>query len=644
MLSPDSPELAAINESDMRFQYVDPASKDNLTVRFVYYEDVKPAKVDRVMRNLSALSHPNLLPIKSFDRQEGTVTISCPYIANGGLRQVISRGFPPKGIKNWTPTTPLLLLYGVAQGLKYLHDSNAGHFSLCLGNILVTDTCEAVLTDYYLARLFKEFHEEHQQAKESIIFQPPEHYKNMPEAFSADIFSFGMVAYYLLCRQLPYGPADRRNMDSWVKAVTRKPLNLQKLPPKTDEFIRSCLNPDPDARPTIADVITFLENFGPEMGFPGVDSAVFADYIKEKGGSPVDESLQELADGGDPNAQFFLGLACESSDPVKAAELFKASADAGCQFGQVKYAMHLQFTAEDIAEAAKYYRMAADQGNADALNNLGGLIEAGKVSGGYRTAVKCFQSAVELGNPAAMVNLGRCFELGRIVEKDLDQATTLYNSAAEAGNPDGKRHLARVNGEGPAAGIAAAADGGDVRSQVEYGASLYDQGRYLDAAKYFKLAADSNDSAGTFNLAYLAQKGLVKGHDAKALYKKAADQDFGPALANLGILTIDSEPTEAAALLEKAANAHDPQGLNNFGVAIEKGIVDRDPSIIRNLYKEAADAGLPEAMQNYARVLEQGIGGPANPPQALRFYKKAIQASDGRLTDSSLAAKRLQEG
>ncbi|WP_052102780.1 tetratricopeptide repeat protein [Porphyromonas gulae] len=66
---------------------------------------------------------------------------------------------------------------------------------------------------------------------------------------------------------------------------------------------------------------------------------------------------------------------------------------------------------QDYSEAVKWYRKAAEQGNAHAQNNLGEMYEKGYgVSQDYSEAVKWYLKAAEQGNNEAQYNLHKMGE------------------------------------------------------------------------------------------------------------------------------------------------------------------------------------------------------------------------------------------
>ena len=80
----------------------------------------------------------------------------------------------------------------------------------------------------------------------------------------------------------------------------------------------------------------------------------------------------------------------------------------------------------------KWYRKAAEQGNAAAQYNLGYCYQYGQgVEQNYQEAVKWYRKAAEQGNAAAQCNLGICYYKGQGVERDLDKAKEMFKKVLE---------------------------------------------------------------------------------------------------------------------------------------------------------------------------------------------------------------------
>ncbi|MGB7631437.1 MAG: tetratricopeptide repeat protein [Candidatus Deferrimicrobium sp.] len=116
--------------------------------------------------------------------------------------------------------------------------------------------------------------------------------------------------------------------------------------------------------------------------------------------------IKPLAEGGLPEAQFNLGLMYEMGqgvprDYAEALKWYRRAAEQG------------------NAKALKWYRKAAEQGNAEAQFNLGLMYdERLGVPQDYAEAVKWYRKAAEQGFAEAQTNLGIMYFTGQGVPKD----------------------------------------------------------------------------------------------------------------------------------------------------------------------------------------------------------------------------------
>ena len=87
---------------------------------------------------------------------------------------------------------------------------------------------------------------------------------------------------------------------------------------------------------------------------------------------------------------------------------------------------------QDQAEAAKWYRLAAEQGNEVGQYNLGVMYGTGLgVTQDYVEAYIWYRLAAEQGFAPAQYNLGNWFDTGEGVPRDYDEAVKLFRLAAE---------------------------------------------------------------------------------------------------------------------------------------------------------------------------------------------------------------------
>ena len=149
--------------------------------------------------------------------------------------------------------------------------------------------------------------------------------------------------------------------------------------------------------------------------------------------------LLPLAEGGDVEAQFFVGMAYDSEegvprDEATAAEWYRRSGEQGHPGGRLYYALFLENgwgVEQDVSRAATLYQEVAED-----LPDVAG------------TSV------------FAKYQLAELYYRGSNTARDPEQAARWYRAAAEAGHSDAQRTLAlmRLEGDGVEADTTAAAD------------------------------------------------------------------------------------------------------------------------------------------------------------------------------------------
>ena len=117
---------------------------------------------------------------------------------------------------------------------------------------------------------------------------------------------------------------------------------------------------------------------------------------------PQIPTLKEKAEGGDAEAQSMLGFEYE--------------------------------TKQDLKEAVKWYRKAAEQGDVDAQLALGDMYSDGRgVEKDFKGAAKWYRKAAEQGDVGSQSELGGMYSKGEGVEQDFKEAAKWYRKAAEQG-------------------------------------------------------------------------------------------------------------------------------------------------------------------------------------------------------------------
>jgi TPR repeat protein len=169
---------------------------------------------------------------------------------------------------------------------------------------------------------------------------------------------------------------------------------------------------------------------------------------------PVDiAALRSRAEGGDAPAQAQLAGLYARGDGVtnsyaEAATWFRKAADqtnALAQLGLGELYEAGQGVPKDMPQALKLYRAAAEQGLAKAQYTLGFMCESGRgVPVDQTQAAKWFRLAAEQGEPLSQYDLGQRYDLGVGVPVDHIEAYKWLALAAAQGQNDARDRLETV--------------------------------------------------------------------------------------------------------------------------------------------------------------------------------------------------------
>ena len=157
-----------------------------------------------------------------------------------------------------------------------------------------------------------------------------------------------------------------------------------------------------------------------------------------------EKQMQTMAEGGDTRA--LLGLAYMrlnpdqgSYNPEEAVKFLTRAADAGAADSQYELAKLYEKglgVSADPAKALALYQAAADQGLADAVNDLGFLYYQGGlgIAPDQAKALEYFKKAADLRQPEAMFNYAGLIDEGQVKGEGPEDAAKYLYSALRAGS------------------------------------------------------------------------------------------------------------------------------------------------------------------------------------------------------------------
>jgi TPR repeat protein len=299
----------------------------------------------------------------------------------------------------------------------------------------------------------------------------------------------------------------------------------------------------------------------------------------------------------------------------------------------------------DQVEAARYYKMSGDQGNAQGQCHYGKCLEHGRgVDRDEVAADHYYLLAASQGVAEAQYLCGHRLLMAHGVDQDLAMAVGYLPSSAENGHTEGELAFAHLLDDGiglPQDSVRAAkyyelASASSPRACACYGWCLQ-QGRgvpvnFTEAAELFQRSAEGGDSFGANGIGVCLETGRgieCQRCDSVSYFRQSAKAHNPAGLSNYGICVETGRAGEcnairAAQLYRLSSELGNADGLNNFGVCLERGLgVKSNFELAADYYLRAAAAGHAEGANNFGFCLEHGRGVEQDIERACEYYKKA---------------------
>ena len=148
-----------------------------------------PAKFFEEARRLNDSEHPHVVPIKFASDDTDHIYLGMPYYPKGSLKDIIDSRFL---------TVREIIRYSLQflSGLNNIHVKKLIHFDIKPDNILITNTDEAVIADFGIAKNMDIFGlSEIDTAYYKHL--PPEYFTTNKHSMLFDIYSAGLTLYRL---------------------------------------------------------------------------------------------------------------------------------------------------------------------------------------------------------------------------------------------------------------------------------------------------------------------------------------------------------------------------------------------------------------------------------------------------------------
>src|ERR1041385_3321947 len=162
---------------------------------------------------------------------------------------------------NMTWKERITALLDISIGLNTLHNNGLIHQDFHPGNLLFNNQKALLITDFGLCN---------QTSQSSLSndiygvmpYVAPEVLKRKPYTKAADIYSFGMIMYFIATGNQPFANcAHDEFLAIRICDGNRPEINEQEVPECYIDLMKKCWNSDPNNRPGISEIETLIREF-----------------------------------------------------------------------------------------------------------------------------------------------------------------------------------------------------------------------------------------------------------------------------------------------------------------------------------------------------------------------------------------------
>ncbi|MHC4492970.1 MAG: serine/threonine-protein kinase, partial [Planctomycetota bacterium] len=220
-----------------------------VALKVVHSEEGQREQILREARLVGKLAHTNLVTLHRVHppRDADDWGFEFEFVDGGTLKDLWDAGRVPA-------ERVLELARGIATGLEAAHRAGVVHGDIKPGNVLITGDGTPKIADFGLGRLLGDISLRSaalEGAAGTPSYMAPEILMGDPATPVSDVWSFGVVLYWMACRRLPFPGAQLHGLVYAIQNL-EPPAPPEETSPEVAGAIRACLAKQPNDRPPSA--------------------------------------------------------------------------------------------------------------------------------------------------------------------------------------------------------------------------------------------------------------------------------------------------------------------------------------------------------------------------------------------------------
>ena len=227
---------------------------------------------------LSKLNHPSIVEFIGYESHDFEKklrpVIMIQFAKNGSLRDIINNKLSKSsGVS--TDTMKLIIIYGIAAGMSYIHSKNIIHCDLKPENILIDDNFYPLISDFGLSMQCTTY--KGNRTIGTCPYLAPEIWNDCIYSKASDVYAFAIIVYEIVTNKEPFPDLNDIIVMNKVLEKDERPEFDKSISPHYKQLIESCWNKDEESRLTFDEIVLTLETDSNFLS--NVKKDIFMNYV-----------------------------------------------------------------------------------------------------------------------------------------------------------------------------------------------------------------------------------------------------------------------------------------------------------------------------------------------------------------------------
>ncbi|XP_041849645.1 probable serine/threonine-protein kinase roco7 [Melanotaenia boesemani] len=249
----------------------------------------KLLKIDKEAEILSVLSHKNIIQFYGAMLESPNYGIVTEYASGGSLYEYLSseqsEEMDMEQIMTWA--------IQIAKGMHYLHAEapvKVIHRDLKSRNVVLTADRVLKICDFGASKFLS--HTTHMTVVGTFPWMAPEVIQSLPVSETCDTYSYGVVLWEMLTREVPFKGFEGLQV-AWLVVEKQERLTIPtSCPASFGELMRKCWHADSKERPHFKQVLVTLETMANDSRLPDQCNSFL--HNKDQWRCEIESTLERL--------------------------------------------------------------------------------------------------------------------------------------------------------------------------------------------------------------------------------------------------------------------------------------------------------------------------------------------------------------